>query len=66
MKISEKTKKILNHIKENTTDEITTHFNEIYNAVKPSAIKLKYIIDEMKTIEKSSIKTNHFITKSNG
>ena len=44
---------ILKHIKENTTDKITIHFNEIYNASKPSAIKLKYIIDEMKTIEKN-------------
>lgn len=43
--------KILNHIKDNTLDEITPHFKEIYIETKKSAEKLKNIIDKMKVFE---------------
>ena len=44
-------KRILNHIKENTLNEITQHHTEIYNAVKKSAIRLEELIKQMNDIE---------------
>ena len=44
-------KRILNHIKENTLNEITQHHTEIYNAIKKSAIRLEELIKQMNDIE---------------